>query len=193
MYYVELIKPDGEALRVTTNRVFHSGERIRLHVESNTPGRLVLTQHRTDGTARVLFPDVRVRGGDNHIDANVDAVLPSPADSSWFRFDDKPGTERLTLVLLPSSSEPKIRPSAVVADGRREDCTSAIMAGGKDLDVELAQTLARCADRAAGSKDLVLETDDRDAKPASYVVSTAPSRADEPVLVATEIVLRHEP
>ena len=44
MYYVEVIQPTGQALRVNTSRVFHSGERLRFHVMSNVSGKLTILQ-----------------------------------------------------------------------------------------------------------------------------------------------------
>src|SRR5438552_855794 len=40
MYYLELLQPDGQLVRVTSSRVFHSGEKVRLHVTSNVDGAL---------------------------------------------------------------------------------------------------------------------------------------------------------
>jgi len=71
MYYIERQGPDGRVDRVNPTTIFHSGDRIRLQLKSNVAGRLVIAQRNPDGSSGVLFPDSRVNGGDNRIQANT--------------------------------------------------------------------------------------------------------------------------
>src|ERR1700760_4686336 len=77
-YWVELVQPDSsQLLRVNATRIFHSGERIRLHLQSNVEGRIMLFQLNSDGTSQLLFPDRRLNHGDNHIQAGTDTAIPA--------------------------------------------------------------------------------------------------------------------
>lgn len=168
MYYVELVSPTGETRRVTTDRTFTSGERILLHVVSAIDGDIAVYQRTPNGQAARLFPDDRIRNGDARIVKGVDTVLPSP--TSWFRFDDQPGTEELTLVLTPRAAGDATQPQpAVQTSSVRHDDIGA----------------------AAGSKGLVVETDRDGPAPATYVVRRAVSgRPPEPIVVTVR--LKHQ-
>ncbi|HMC31272.1 MAG TPA: DUF4384 domain-containing protein, partial [Candidatus Angelobacter sp.] len=77
-YWVELVQPSSsQILRVSSTRAFHSGERIRLHFESNVDGRISLLQMNLDGSSRLLFPDQRINNADNHIKSSMDMTIPS--------------------------------------------------------------------------------------------------------------------
>jgi hypothetical protein len=165
MYYVELVSPKGETSRVTTDRVFHSGERILLHVVSSINGDVAVYQRAADGRAAKLFPDDRIDVSNAHITRGVDTILPSP--TSWFRFDDRPGTEELTIVLTPQTTPATQRQlMAGLATPARYD------------DIALA----------SGSKGLVLETDHAGPAQATYVVRrTEGSRPPESIVVAIRL------
>lgn len=180
MYYVELVKPSGEMLRVNSTRVFRSGERIRLHFQTNVDGRLVIVQKQKDGSSQVLYPDKRINGGDNRIKASFDTIIPS--EKAWFRFDNKPGEEKIMVFLTTESGYDTIRRD--VAE--------------ENLDGKKTLTLASRIERQRGSKALVLEVDEKSEKPATYVVASVSAskekaQAQEPAgLVTTEIVLNHQ-
>jgi len=89
--------PNGELMRVNNNRAFLSGEKIRIHFQSNVDGRLMIFQQEKNGVMRRLYPDSRINGGDNRIMARVDTIIPSA--TAWLTFDDDPGEERLTVFL----------------------------------------------------------------------------------------------
>jgi hypothetical protein len=168
MYYVELVSPTGETSRVTTDRTFTSGERILLHVVSAVDGDVAVYQRTPNGQAARLFPDDRIRNGSGRILKGVDTALPSP--TSWFRFDEQPGTEELTIVLTPRRADdgaPYVQPAPQLAVARYDD----LGAGG-------------------GGKGLVVETDSAGPAPATYVVRRASTgRAPEPIVVT--IRLKH--
>lgn len=168
MYYIELVSPAGETSRVTTERVFSSGERILLHVISSIDGDIAVFQRAADGRALKLFPDERIGNGSSRIVRGVDTVLPSP--TSWFRFDNQPGVEELTLVLTPR---------ATLAAPR-----------GSEVPMQTAAPQYEKIAMAAGSKGLVVETDGVGPAQGTYVVRRAVSgRPPEPIVVAVR--LRH--
>ncbi len=138
-YWLELVHPQGGApVRVTEQRMFRSGERIRLHFQSNVDGRIRLLQLGSSGTATLLFPDPEKGLGNDLLRAGEDRILP--AESAWFRFDNNPGTEELLLFFareteqLPSSIKPQ-------------------------MDKESTRHIVDVAETISGSKDLVVEVD----------------------------------
>jgi len=166
MYYLELVSPSGERSRVTADHTFHSGDRILVHVMSSIDGNVAVFQHEPDGRTAQLFPDPRINGGSGYIARRVDAILPSP--TAWFRFDDQPGTERLSIVLTP--------PPARAAPQQVASVTTS------SLDHLRA---------SGGSKGLVVETENSGPAQATYVVRPMQDgRTVEPLVV--EIALRHQ-
>ena len=110
-YWIELQGASGgPGQQVTERHVFHSGERIRLHFRSNSDGNIALIQLGSSGTSQILFPDPEKGLADSRLAADQDKVLPQ--DSAWFRFDDKPGTERLIVLFARNHEEPRPLPSA---------------------------------------------------------------------------------
>lgn len=172
MYWVELLKPSGEAVRVTSDRVFHSGDRIRVHLTGSVDGDVIVYQRDARGQAVQLFPDARVNEGSARVRKGTSTIIPSV--SSWFKFDDQVGTERLLIVLKPEALSPAPGPSAVVA------------AAADDVHRDYDQLRP-----AGGSKGLVLETDAASSEPATYIVRSG--SAGKPVdPISVEIVLKHE-
>lgn len=166
-YWIELVEPDGGAgTQVTNGRIFHSGERIRLHFRANSEGSIALIQLGSSGTARVLFPDLAHNLTDDRLVANGERILPSPVH--WFRFDDNPGTERLLVLFGPGQGPIEQIPTRPTMDA-----------------VQTASLLAS-ARQATGSKDLLIETETRNqAEIGTYGVNLA----GQPVIL--EINLEH--
>lgn len=102
-YTVYQRDPNGAPIRVSHSREFHDGDAVRLVVESNTDGFLYVFYAENDGPARMIFPDHRLKDGRNAIQAHVPYEVPSSREANpafrWFRFDEKPATERLYLVI----------------------------------------------------------------------------------------------
>ena len=178
MYYVELIKPSGEKVRVTTSRTFHTGDKIQLHVQTNVDGRLVIVQKQKDGSSQVIFPDKRVNGGSNTLHARADTIVPS--EDSWFKFDDNPGEEHILMLLTTEAAYEQVRQDVAAAT----------------TDAKKADELSRNIAQHRTDRGLVLQVDDKADKPATYVVSTnstaPPTTAGIGTVVATEIVLNHQ-
>lgn len=166
-YWIELVEADGRGTQVTTERIFRSGERIRLHFRSNAEGHIALIQMGSSGTSSVLFPDPEKALRDDRLAPNQDRVLPS--EGYWFRFDDQPGTERLLVLFSRSESELDsfpVRPA---------------------MDAKATVALLQRTGEIQGSKDLVVETEIR---AASEIGTYGVNLSGKPVVL--EIVLKHQ-
>src|SRR5690348_9502731 len=53
---IELQTPDGKMKMVPASTVFHTGDRFRLHVQSNVDGKLVVMWNQEKGPYHLLFP-----------------------------------------------------------------------------------------------------------------------------------------
>lgn len=148
-YWIELFGPGGEVQRVTTARRFHSGERIRLHFESNVAGRLTIAQKKPDGSSQVLYPDPKVNRGDSFIAAKTDTAIPP---NGAFHFDNETGTDQLLVFLEPG----------MASSGENQ-----VAAGGslnEDQTGEMVQQVQR-------TRGLVLESDEKAGQTAQYAAA----------------------
>jgi hypothetical protein len=195
---VEVVEPTGIGRRVNSDRVFRSGERIRLHFVSNVSGRLALFQHRTDGTASMLFPHPQVSNGDDRIRAGADSVVPP--GGAWLRFDGQVGVERLIVVFVAEDLGDAVRFAAAgstlsASAAERLVASARACRGSKDLALEVAAegtyvvgtNAGGC--RIQGSKDLTLELGPAKDHPGTQV----PNSTGSSFTVATEIMLHHAP
>jgi hypothetical protein len=165
MYYVELINSNGEAQRVNVDRIFHSGEKIRLHFQSNVRGRLKIVQSQQGRTPETLFPDPKVNDGRNEIEAHADTIIPS--NKAWFKFDENPGEVKLQVLLCPEN-----------ASAGKQAANEDVACSNTEASVEVKQ---------AGTKGLLVEVDNSSDSRATYVVTRAKPR------IALEFVLTHRP
>jgi len=97
-YWIELTGRDGTKQRVTTDRVFRSGERIKLFITTNREGYLYLLNIGSSGRSRLLYPHPRMRPSENFIQADTPYEVPQ---GGAIRFDDTPGEETVLLMLSP--------------------------------------------------------------------------------------------
>jgi hypothetical protein len=166
-YWIELQGAQGRpGTQVANGRVFHSGERIRLHFRSNVEGNIALIQIGSSGTSQFLFPNPGLKLTDSRLSADQDRILPN--DRSWFRFDANPGTERLIVMFAH-------RPDELGG-----------LAGSRDLGTEETGSLLRTVQQVKGSKDLLVETETRTA---GEVGTYAINLMGQPVVL--EIILEH--
>jgi hypothetical protein len=107
---------DGRGVRIEPTREFRNGDRIRLALEPNTDGYLYIFDSEDGGPVRMIYPDARLDGGENWIEAHVPLEIPSSDESEerlrWFEFYGKPGADRLYVVVtreplksVPTSEE----------------------------------------------------------------------------------------
>lgn len=171
MYYVELLRPDGELLRVNSDRIFHTGERIRLHLTSAVNGNLVIYQSEDGSKPQLLFPSGKLSG---HIEKGIDVALPSP--HAWFVFDNHPGRINLSLKLTADGSEENVPALA-------QDSPALLAAAAHVHKLNAAES---------GSKALKIETDDSPDGASRWVVMD--SRRDPNVVpghLTAEVWLEH--
>lgn len=93
---------NGLSVRADPARVFHSGERVRVLLETNTDGYLYIF-NTTDGAKPVMiYPSAELDEGGNYIQSHVPFEIPSSTASEerlrWFTFDKYAGSERLYFV-----------------------------------------------------------------------------------------------
>jgi hypothetical protein len=175
MYWVELQIQDGGAQRVNTTREFRSGERVRLHLETNFDGRLAIFQKQDGESLTLLFPDKLVRNGDDKVSKRDDNVFPS--EKSWFRFDSNPGKITLLVMLATEDYHDEILKPNLVQ-----------LALDQRKSVEIVERVRNLQ----GSKGLVVEVDDVSEQPATYIVDSAISEDEKSTgVIGFEIVLNH--
>jgi hypothetical protein len=114
--------PSGKPVRVDLAREFHTGDAVRLVIEANTDGYLYVFHSENDGESRMIFPDARLNGGDNRIQAHVPYEVPSSQEADprfrWFYFDQQAATERLYLVVTRNPLPGVLTRQALVAHCR---------------------------------------------------------------------------
>jgi hypothetical protein len=190
MYYVELLQPSGEALRVNTTRGFRSNDRIRFHVLSNVSGRLAILQSENGGAFEPLFPHPQLRGGDDRVESGVETVIP-------MRFDSRPGKIKLLMMVTAASAPqpPQERRSEAPAPSvpRPQAPYDPRAPIGKPRPPDEGQILAQIRlQQGAGSKGLKVETDDSPKQAAQYAVSVASPESKLPAgVVAAELEMTH--
>jgi Tfp pilus assembly major pilin PilA len=116
----------GRSIRVEPGHEFHNGDRMRISLEPNVDGYLYVFHTEGDGAPEMIYPDPRLDGGENWLEAHVPLEVPSSEESDerlrWFTFYGNPGTERLYIVVSRD-------PLPIVPTG--EDLVK-YCAGGKD-------------------------------------------------------------
>ncbi|MCI0623120.1 MAG: DUF4384 domain-containing protein [Acidobacteria bacterium] len=95
-YRILLRSPDCDIREVDPSYTFHSGDKVRLQIESNVDGYLYVLQKGSTGRDQMLFPDPKINGGDNKITRGIQYSVPG---NQWYAFDNNPGIERLTVVV----------------------------------------------------------------------------------------------
>jgi hypothetical protein len=189
--YSFLRNAGGDEYReVDPDTVFHSGDRIRVAVQSNGEGYLYIVMKGASGTWKVLFPSAEVADGSNRVAAGRQTLIPPPPDR--FAFDEQAGEERLFIV-LSRQPEPSLE-KLIYSLG------SASPTANEPPKQLLSTSLAPVDDALVGrlrnqvyARDLIFEKVD-DATPgdkkekAVYVVN--PTGSPESRLVA-DVTLKH--
>jgi hypothetical protein len=184
-YWIERLNPGGGIQRVSASSVFHSGDRIRLHVRSNRPGYLYVVNQGSSGRGSYLYP--ASANASEYVESGRIYQVPV---SGNIRFDSQPGQEIVWLFLsqrpLPveTSAQPQMRPSG--GDFRQASYNPC---GSKDLVVESPDTLQNTC--GAGSKDLMLEDDSQGTEPATKV-SLPAEVTEKGQILALRLILRHD-
>jgi hypothetical protein len=102
-YTLYMRDANGDAVRVDPSREFHNGDRVRIALEPNTDSYLYVFHTENNSQPEMIFPDQRLSGGDNFIEAHVPTEIPSGQEQDerlrWFTFYGQPATERLYIVV----------------------------------------------------------------------------------------------
>jgi len=187
--YTILKKSSDAQAEVSTDAVFHAGDRIRLVVEANDDGYLYVVNRGSSGTWKLLFPSPEIKNGDNRIQRRMRYEVPS---GYTFTFDEQAGEEKLFIVLA-REPEPDLE-SLIYSLGQKGGAPAGVTkpktllasaAFGDDVIGKLRNTYAR---------DLIVEkVDDEQAGPktekAVYAVNPTGS-ADSRVVA--DVALKHE-
>ncbi len=74
---------------------------MRFMIESNISGHLYVFHVENDGPAKMIFPDFRLQGGGNFIQAHVPKEVPSNREADpeyrWFHFNQTVAIERFYI------------------------------------------------------------------------------------------------
>ncbi|MFN0317281.1 MAG: DUF4384 domain-containing protein [Burkholderiales bacterium] len=88
-----VLKVNGaESVEVAPSTRFKSGDRIQLKIQTNSDGYLYVIAQGSSGAWQVMFPAKSKNDGSNRVQAGEE-------HTSSFRFDAKPGVEKLFVVL----------------------------------------------------------------------------------------------
>jgi Domain of unknown function (DUF4384) len=204
--YTLLMKDDTGRLYVADpSRVFKTGDRFAVALETNADGYLYLFSAENGRDPELLFPNAQIDGGDNAVQAHARATFPTGASAEVEYFidvTDPPATEHLFVVFSrrPLADVPAGQALVKFCGKNLEDCawkpTAAQWArildgakGGRVVEakhVQLAQ--AGPPPVMPGTLQRGLKVKKEDPKPAIVRVNNSP---DADVLV-TEIVLTHK-
>lgn len=188
MVSVKLVDETGGATTVSPNRVFRSGERIRLSFKSNKSGYLYVANLGSSGAATLLFPE-----GGSHFPVKANAAYEVPGNKT-FKFVNVPGTDEILVLLsqVPLDSL-KLADGSEISTAARNTSPPARPDEQRPASVRLAEQMTRVA-LADGSKDLVIDEDipTPGAAPALYAVvdpARAGAAAQKPIVF--KLKLKH--
>ena len=99
-YQILSIADDGQMRPVSKNRVFRSGERVKILARTNRPGYLTVANIGSSGRMHVLFND--------YVEGHRPTEIPPNTN---LRFDGNPGTEQI-LIMLSNEPSPFAAPGA---------------------------------------------------------------------------------
>jgi len=118
-----ILKQVGQGTsEVDSDTVFHSGDRIKLQVQSSDNAYLYLVLKGSSGRWKVLFPTPEIADGDNRVKPDTTYLVPSN-ERAWFSFDDQVGSEQLFILL---SRQPQADLERMIYDLRRGAQPSAV-------------------------------------------------------------------
>ncbi len=94
---------NGRTVRAEPSREFHNGDSVRIALEPNVDGYLYVFHTEGNGEPEMIYPDWRLDGGENWIEAHVPVEVPSSEETDerlrWFTFYGNAGIERLYVVV----------------------------------------------------------------------------------------------
>ena len=101
---------NGLSVRTDPSHEFHTGDKVRVLLETNSDGFLYVFNTTDGGKPVMIYPDPDLDEAGNYVQAHVPVEVPSSVAPEerlrWFRFDKQAGVERLYFVFtrepLPS-------------------------------------------------------------------------------------------
>jgi Domain of unknown function (DUF4384) len=172
-YWAELLDGDGQGTRMTTDRIFRRGDRVRLNIMSNWNAYFYVVSLTSTGRSQVFFPHPAVSSGNSFVGAST--LYEAPPDAH-IRCDDASGEEAIWLMLSPTPlSGITLSPSPQMQVLSREDTAHL---------VALAYL--------KGTKSLLLEVDTSSPQPASYVVAPLAMLEGSGEMISVQVRLKHE-
>lgn len=152
---VQIAESEDDDAEVSTSKVFHAGDRVRIRVQSNQDGYLYVVQRGSSGNWEPLFPSLAINDGKNRIEARASLDLPSKTQA--FTFNAQAGDERLFVILsrTPVNDVERLVYRLRGEDGKKQPDPSApsLMAQNVMVGNDLVEQLRR-----TNSRDLVIET-----------------------------------
>lgn len=106
-YWLELEQSNGVFTPVSTHTTFRSGNRIRLTVKPNRDGYLYIASLGSSGKPKPLYPP-----RDGRESGEVHAYTSYTSPNLIFQFDNRPGDEVISMVLLSEPTTPSPAPTA---------------------------------------------------------------------------------
>ncbi len=205
MYWIELVRKGGGVMRVSNDRAFRSGDRIRIHLTTNSDGYLQVIHKGSTGEI-IAIP----LNNNGEVKMGADYVIP--ANGGALAFDNNPGQENLSLIFasIKSSNEvldkmkkgqPELTTSLISQYKNSPNRLQQIEGGSKDLFVTggtdqsstSTQTyvgqVSPASFNVSGDADFKVDDTVYNA-PGNYAVSRTTGAVKEPVVV--EIVLNHQ-
>jgi len=153
------------------SRVFQTGERVKLQVESNVDGYLYIFMKGSSGKETLIYPDDRINNGRNEIRSWQKVTVPA---NGWFQITEQAGEDSLLLVVSRT-------PLLNEAERKAKDDERTILAMRQRLPSE--------------TRDFEFVTDDDPpktaggaAEPSAFVVNT---NLKANASVYTTVVIRH--
>lgn len=191
-----ILKREGAgSIEVDSDRVFRSGDKIRLRVDVNTAGYLYIINRGSSGNWNPLFPSQKIAAGDNRVQKGTQYEIPA---GYVFTFDEQPGKEKLFIVFSRRPVHDLEELIYSLTDGKKPESSPL----PEESKVLLAQATIQdgMIDRLRNvyARDLIIEKVDESKEPppsapekekAVYVVN--PSRSADSRVVA-DVTLRHE-
>lgn len=182
-YWVELTDGDNRTQRVTSAQTFHSGDRIKLKLKSNTRGYLYLFNLGSTGRYSMLFP---YADKSNFVQAHATYTVPQ---QGHIVFDENPGDEMLRIVMSSHPLPLRSEASYTVANRPRLLSVS-YPCGSKDLYIDGTDQLVQMGQQC-GAKDLLVEEDTSSAQPAAYAVAPLSTLDAKAEIIWLALKLRH--
>ncbi len=189
--YSLLHSADGTSYgEVDADTVFHSGDKLRVAVQSNDPAYLYVIVRGSSGNWKVMFPSADLGSGDNKVETMKGYELPP---GGRFYFDENAGEEKLFIVL---SRKPVANLESLMYDLAKPTKDAA-----PEKKLLLAERIAPINDALVGSlragvqsRDLVFEkVDEKTAgerkEKAVYIVN---KKATSDARLVVDLTLKHK-